>query len=57
MVFRLHDLYPAARLYLAAAANGLGANDLPLSHLSGLGIFLPGLRPDGLTKKAQQNRR
>jgi hypothetical protein len=41
MVFRLHDLYPAARLYLAAAADRLGADDLPLSHLFGLGIFLP----------------
>jgi hypothetical protein len=58
MIFRLHDLYPAARLYLAAAADRLGANDLPLlSHLFRLGIFLLGLRPDGLTRKAKQNRR
>jgi hypothetical protein len=58
MVFRLHDLHPATRLYLAAAANGLGANDLPLlRHLFGLGIFLGRLRPDRLTKQANQNRR
>jgi hypothetical protein len=56
MVFRLHDLDPAARPDLAAAANRLGANDLPLlSHL--FGLFFLRFRPDRLTKRANQNRR
>jgi hypothetical protein len=57
MVFRLHDLDPAARLHLAAAADRLGADDLPLlSHLFGFGIFLGRLRPGGVSKQADNRR-